>query len=61
LKPETILYLSENLYGHEPNAYILAIEGHEWELQNGLTKKAKKNLEKAYYFLMEEIFCVTKV
>jgi len=61
LKPETILYLSENLYSHHLNAHILAIEGYDWELQNGLTKKAKKNLKKGYQFIMEEIFCTTKV
>ena len=47
LVPETILYLSHHLYDHRPDAYILAIQGYEWELKNGLTKMAVENLNKA--------------
>lgn len=50
LRPETIMYLSHSIYNHFPKAYILGIEGYEWELQIGLTEKAKQNLD-----------CVTKV
>ena len=56
LKPETILFLSENLYNYRPNSYILGIEGYEWELYNGISKKANGNLKKAYNFLLNEIF-----
>lgn len=56
LNPETILYLSENLYKHMPKAFILAIQGYEWELKNGLTKKAKVNLDKAYKNFTERVF-----
>lgn len=56
LRPETILHLSETLYHHKPAAHILGISGFSWELKNGLSKKAKKNLEKAWYFLIHEVF-----
>lgn len=45
LKPETILFLSKTIYNHNPNAFILAIEGYYWELEIGLSKKAKENLD----------------
>lgn len=50
LLPETIMYLSQNLYQHTPKAHILAIQGYEWELQNGLTLLADENLQKALLF-----------
>jgi len=50
LKPETIMYLAQSIYKHNPKAFILGIEGYNWELEIGLTAKAKANLD-----------CVTKV
>ncbi len=50
LLPETVLYLSEHLYNHKPKAYILEVQGYEWELKNGLTKMASENLNKAIEF-----------
>ncbi|MDP2089775.1 MAG: hydrogenase maturation protease [Flavobacteriaceae bacterium] len=50
LVPETILYLSENLYNHSPKARILAIQGYGWELRNGLTIQAEGNLKNALKF-----------
>ena len=55
LLPETILYLSEHLYQHSPRAFVLGIQGHKWELKNGLTKKAKENLQKAYTYFTEQL------
>lgn len=45
LQPETILHLCKTIYNKHPNAYILGIQGYEWDLQIGLTKKAKQNLD----------------
>lgn len=45
LKPEAILYLSENLYAKAPPAHLLMIEGKEWGLKMGLSKQAKLNLK----------------
>ena len=50
LAPETILYLAQQLYGHTPKAHVLAIQGYEWELRNGLTKNAVGNLNAAAEF-----------
>jgi len=54
LVPETILYLSEHLYNHKPKAFILEIQGYEWELKNGLTKKASDNLNRATEFFNQK-------
>lgn len=52
LSPETILFLSNQLYNHQPNAYIIEIEGFKWNLMNGLSINAKINLNNAFqYFL----------
>ncbi len=55
LVPETVLYLSENLYHRTPKAHILAIQGYEWELQNGLTSQATENLKNALSFLKNTV------
>ncbi|MEN8186618.1 MAG: hydrogenase maturation protease, partial [Bacteroidota bacterium] len=57
LLPETILYLAEDLYQHKPKAFILGIEGVEWNLKIGLSPKAKENFEKAKeYFNHHQIW-----
>lgn len=56
LKPETILFLSENLYDHRPTSHILGIQGYEWALENKISKKAKTNLQKAFDFILKEVF-----
>ena len=55
LRPETILFLSNSIYNHFPKSYILGIEGYEWELQIGLTKKAKLNLDNTKEYFKETI------
>ena len=55
LVPETILYLSEHLYHHSPKAYVLAIQGFQWELENGLSKNAQENLKKAKAYFTKHI------
>ena len=47
LVPETILYLANNLYNHNPKAFILGIQGYEWNLEIGLSVEAKVNLNNA--------------
>ncbi len=54
LEPETVLYLSDKLYNHNPDASIFAIQGYEWELQIGLSKKASKNLDKAINYFKDK-------
>ena len=47
LEPQTILYLANKLYNHNPKAFLFAIQGYYWELKIGLSKKAQQNLNKA--------------
>ena len=54
LEPETVLYLSDKLYNHNPDASIFAIQGYEWELQIGLSKKAIINLDKAINYFKDK-------
>ena len=55
LNPETILYLSKKLYNHNPDASIFAIQGYDWELQIGLSKKGISNLEKAKKYFEDTV------
>ncbi len=55
LNPETILYLSKKLYNHSPDASIFAIQGYDWELKIGLSKKGTTNLDKAKKYFEDTI------
>lgn len=52
--PETLLFLSEKLFGKKPAAFIIAITGVEWELKTTLHQEAQKNLEAATGFFENE-------
>ena len=54
LCPETVLFLAENLYDHKPKAFILGIQGYDWNLEIGLSEKAKFNFEKAKKYLVSK-------
>jgi len=45
--PEYIVYLCESLFHRKPAAFLLHIKGYEWEMKEGLTGKAGKNLVRA--------------
>ena len=51
--PETILYLSKELYNKEPEAFVLAISGNQWGLGTCLSQKAENNLQKAFLFFQQ--------
>ncbi|WP_298964563.1 hydrogenase maturation protease [uncultured Roseibium sp.] len=54
LRPETVLALCETLYGARPRAYVLGISGQEFgEVKEGLSERAKKNLEDAEAFFLD--------
>jgi hydrogenase maturation protease len=55
LLPETILYLAKKLFDKEPNVLILGISGYKWNLEIGLSKRAKINLMKSKEYLIELI------
>ena len=47
LLPETVVWLSEQLFQSNPEAFVLAIQGYSWDLALGVSDKALINLEKA--------------
>jgi hydrogenase maturation protease len=47
LNPEAIIALCNDVYGVNPEAYVLKIKGKEWELGEGLTLVGKHNLNDA--------------
>ncbi len=56
VSPAFILHLCESIYDKHPDAWLLHIKGYEWELQEGLTPKAIKNLANAIEGLKKMIF-----
>ncbi len=55
LKPETVLYLSNKLYDHNPRASIFGIQGYDWELKIGLSEKGSVNLNKAKKYFKDKV------
>jgi len=55
LAPETVLYLSSKLYNHNPNAFVFGIQGYDWGLKIGLSKKGVLNLEKAKKYFKDTV------
>lgn len=45
--PNQILNLCKTYYNKNPKAYLIAIQGYEWDFKIELTKKAEQNLAKA--------------
>ncbi len=50
--PEAILAVCEAVFRRKPRAYLLAIRGHRWEIGEGLSPAAKKNLATAVESLL---------
>lgn len=55
VSPGFVLGLCKELYQQNPPAYVLGIKGYEWKFMAELSKKAEKNLNKAFTFLTEKI------
>jgi len=53
--PSFVLHLCKNIYDKIPKTYLLHIKGYEWELKEGLTNNAEKNLRKAFDFIVNKI------
>lgn len=45
--PGAVLYLANALYQHEPQAFLLTLQGYDWELGAGLSTQAAQNLQRA--------------
>lgn len=46
--PGYVVHLCSTLFGKIPESYLLHIKGYEWEFQEGLSERARKNLEEAF-------------
>ncbi len=51
MAPESVIALCEETGLRCPPSFMLAMRGFEWEFMEGLTERARVNLEKAYEFL----------
>ncbi|MFO7674259.1 MAG: hydrogenase maturation protease [Lutibacter sp.] len=52
--PNQILNLCETLYAKKPKAYLMKIQGYQWNIEIGLSKKAKTNLNNAFTYFIEK-------
>ena len=46
--PNQVLNLCNTVYDKNPKAYVVKIQGYEWDIKIELSIQAKKNLEKAF-------------
>jgi len=53
--PGYVVGLCKKMYNKAPVTLLLHIKGYEWELAEGLTEKAKQNLEKAIIYFKEKL------
>jgi hydrogenase maturation protease len=53
--PGYIVHLCRDIYKKIPAAYLLHVKGYEWDFREGLSDKAKVNLEKAAQLMKEEL------
>jgi len=53
--PAYVLALCQKIYKKYPETYLLQIRGYEWEFEEGLSKRAKKNLGMALDFIKDKI------
>ncbi|MCB2219313.1 MAG: hydrogenase maturation protease [Bacteroidetes bacterium] len=53
--PGYIVGLCKDIYKTIPPTWLLHIRGYEWEFKEGLSTKAKQNLEDAYELMKEKL------
>ncbi|OQX77628.1 MAG: hypothetical protein B6D61_06865 [Bacteroidetes bacterium 4484_249] len=53
--PGYIVKLCSDLFAKNPATYLLHIKGYEWEFKEGLTEKAKTNLELAFSDMKQKL------
>lgn len=53
--PGYIIGLCKKIYDRIPPTYLLHIKGYEWDFKEGLTKKAKQNLEESLKAMKEKL------
>lgn len=55
LPPRAVMHYCQDLYGKQPRADLLMIQGSNWELAQGLSSEACQNLENALIFLAAKV------
>lgn len=55
VSPAFVVNLCNEIYGKYPECYLIHIKGYEWDFAEGLTDKAKENLNKAIDFVKGRI------
>jgi hydrogenase maturation protease len=55
VSPETILAMARHYFAGEPQAFLLAIRGYEFEFIEGMTSRATENLGLAAQMLIDRI------
>lgn len=55
VSPESILTLAEDYFGKVPESWILGIRGYEFDLREGLSPNAERNLHHAWEFVYEKL------
>ncbi|MDO9274367.1 MAG: hydrogenase maturation protease [Lutibacter sp.] len=53
--PNQILNLCKSIYDKKPKAFLLKIQGFQWNIDVGLSIQAKTNLKNAFSYLIETI------
>jgi hydrogenase maturation protease len=49
--PGYIVQLCKELFQQEPLVFLLQIKGYEWAFQEGLSERARENLERAHTYM----------
>lgn len=55
MTPASLLYHCNDLYGRKPETFLLQIKGYEWEMKEGLSERAEKNLWTAFQFFRNQL------
>lgn len=55
MTPSGVLFLCHELYGKQPDTYLLQIRGYEWEMLEGVSERAEKNLWHAFKFFRVQL------
>jgi hydrogenase maturation protease len=55
LEPETVLWLTNDLFNQMPEVYVMAISGKDWELNQGLSDYAQQNFNSAFSYFTQWI------
>jgi len=55
VSPESVLAICDDHFGPAPEAWVLEIRGYEFEMIEGLSRKARKNFQQAFAFITQLI------